>query len=90
MLAVRAGVPIVPVGIVHNNDLVPYGKFLPHWSRYPVRVTFGPPIYPRDYAHLKHGQAIEAMTKKLGEELARLTHQDLPPQAPAAKRSAQG
>lgn len=90
MLALRAGVPIIPVGIEDNYELVPYGKFVPRWSKHPVIVTFGPPISPKDFAHLKHGQAIEAITKKLGEELARLTHQDPPPEAPLARRFPQG
>lgn len=88
MLAVRTGVPIIPVGIEHNDELVPYGMFSPRKTTHPVTVTFGPPIHPRDYAHLKHGQAIEAITKKLGEELARLTHQDPPPEEPAKARAA--
>lgn len=79
MLAVRTGVPLVPVGIRHANEFVPYAKVWPRRSKHPITVTFGPPIFPKDYAHLRHSRQIEAMTKKLGEELARLTYQDPPP-----------
>lgn len=78
MLAVRAGVPIVPVGLQHTNELLPYGLLVPRFSKHPVTVKFGQPIYPEQFAHLKHGAAIQAMTEALGEELARLTDQERP------------
>ncbi len=84
LLALRAGVPIVPIGIEHTNELLPYGKLVPRFSRHPVSLTFGPAIRPEEFAHLKHGEAVEAMTQNLGEELARLTHQ-APPPAPEAR-----
>ncbi len=86
MLAVRAGVPLLPVGIQNAYEFVPYGKFTPRRTKHPIIVTFGPPIRPEDYAHLRHSKQIEAMTQKLGEELARLTHQAPPPETPAAQR----
>jgi 1-acyl-sn-glycerol-3-phosphate acyltransferase len=44
MLAIRANVPIVPVGIVGTERIVPHGKFWPRRSGRPVRVRFGEPI----------------------------------------------
>jgi len=85
LLALRAQVPIVPVGIEHTNELLPYGSLVPRFSRHPITLTFGPPIRPQEFAHLKHGQAVEAMTRKLGDELARLTHQ-APPAPPEPTR----
>ncbi len=90
LLALRAGVPIIPVGLEHTNEVLPYGAFVPRFSRHPIIVTFGPPIHPRQFADLKHGQAIEAITRRVGEELARMTHQAPPPEAPATRRVARG
>ncbi len=73
LLSVRTGAPIVPVGLRNTDQIVPYGSLAPRFSRAPVSVTFGPPIYPKEFAALPRSQAIEAMTQKLGEELARLT-----------------
>ena len=84
LLALRADVPIVPVGIEHTNEMLPYGSLVPRFSRHPVRLTFGPVIRPQEFASLKHGEAVEAMTRRLGDELARLTHQ-APPPAPEAR-----
>jgi len=75
LLSVRTGAPIVPTGLQNTDQIIPYGSVTPTFSRDPVRVMFGPPISPADYAHLPRAQAIEAITRKLGEELARLTGQ---------------
>ena len=83
LLALRAGVPIVPVGLQHTDGIVPYGKLTPRFSPRPVRVTFGPPIWPQDYANLPRSEAIAAITRKLGLELARLTDQP-PPGSPGS------
>lgn len=88
LLAVRTGVPIIPMGIRHTNEVIPYGTLIPRFSKHPITVEFGPPIRPQEFSHLRHGKAIEAMTQKLGEELARLTDQPPPPEAPATKRAA--
>jgi len=91
LLAVRANVPIVPVGLEHTNELLPYGTNRPRFSKHPVRVTFGPAIRPQDFAALSRSQAIEAVTQKLGEELARMTHQPAPAPPPlSAKRAGRG
>ncbi len=81
LLSVRTGCPIIPVGLEHTNEVLPYGKLMPRFSRRPVTVTFGPPLRPQAFSHLKHGKAVEAMTLALGNELARLTHQAPPPAA---------
>jgi len=81
MIALRTNVPIVPVGVMHTNELMPYGDTKPRRAKHPVTVEFGKPIYPSDFAHLMKGEAMEAITRKLTEELARLTGQELPAQA---------
>ncbi|MBV9852770.1 MAG: 1-acyl-sn-glycerol-3-phosphate acyltransferase [Armatimonadetes bacterium] len=82
LLSVRTGAPIVPIGLRHTNELLPYGAKFPRFSRHPVRVDFGPPIRRADFAHLPRGAVVDAMTRKLGEELARLTQQSPPPAPP--------
>jgi len=82
LLALRAGVPIVPVGITNTNGVVPYGKLWPRFSPRAVRVAYGPPIYPSEYAALPRREAIAAMTLALGAALARLTKQEPTPVAP--------
>jgi 1-acyl-sn-glycerol-3-phosphate acyltransferase len=49
MLALRAKVPIVPVGIAHSNKIQPYAQLIPRFTLEPVRVHFGPPL---DFSHL--------------------------------------
>ena len=88
MLSVRTGCPIIPVGLEHTNEVLPYGSLRPRFSKHPVTVTFGPAIRPQEFSDLRHSKAVEAVTKRLGEELARLTNQPAPPEAPATKRVA--
>ena len=78
LVSLRSGAPIIPIGLQHTNEFLPYATLMPRFSPHPVVVTYGPPIYPRDFAHLPRAKAIEAITQKLGEELARLTHQAPP------------
>jgi 1-acyl-sn-glycerol-3-phosphate acyltransferase len=84
LLSLRTGAPIVPIGLQNTNGIVPYGKLRPRFSRRAVQVTYGPPIFPQRYADLPRGEAIDAITQALGEAMARLTDQPLPP-APSRK-----
>ena len=79
LVALRTGAPIIPVGLENVNGVLPYGELVPRWSPRPIVVTYGPPIRPQDFAGMPRGRAIEAITQKLGDELARLTHQPPPP-----------
>ena len=79
LVALRTGTPIVPIGLENVNGVLPYGKIAPRWSPKPVVVTYGPPIRPQDFAGMPRSRAIEAITHKLGSEIARLTGQPLPP-----------
>lgn len=86
LLSVRTGVPIIPVGLAHTNELMPYGTLRLRVPKHPLTVTIGPPLRPQQFSHMKHGEAVEAMTKALGEELARLTNQAPPPLQEKPKR----
>lgn len=78
LLALRTGVPIVPVGIRNTNGVVPYGALRPRYSPHPVRVTYGAPLHPQDYAALPRPKAIAALTDALAAALAELTSQPFP------------
>ncbi len=86
LLSVRTGAPIIPVGMEYTDDFWPYDSLFPRIPTHPVTVTFGPPIRPAQFPGLKHGVAVAAVTRRLAEELARLTHQDPPPAPEHAPR----
>jgi 1-acyl-sn-glycerol-3-phosphate acyltransferase len=78
LVALRTGAPIIPIGLKNVNGVLPYGKLIPRWSPRPIVVTYGSPIRPQDFGGLPRGQAIAAITQKLGDELGRLTGQPPP------------
>lgn len=81
LVALQAGVPVVPVAIVDANRVIPYGQLRPRRSDRPVRVTFGEPI---DLTDLKGTRgAVETATRRLAERLAALLGQPVPEGKPA-------
>jgi 1-acyl-sn-glycerol-3-phosphate acyltransferase len=69
MLALRAGVPILPVGIAGSPHLLPYGHFIPRPTAAPIRVHFGPPLDFSDLHDLPSRQAREESTLRLEKAL---------------------
>jgi 1-acyl-sn-glycerol-3-phosphate acyltransferase len=74
-VAIRTGVPIVPVGIGGSDKAMPKGaKFL-----YPARVhvVIGPPLYPEPLEEGKRSsrRAIHELTDRLHTELQKLFDQ---------------
>jgi 1-acyl-sn-glycerol-3-phosphate acyltransferase len=63
-LAVKAGVPIVPVGVGGSEHILPKGKLLPRFQR--VAVVVGNPIHPP----VLDGRARRSAATKLTDELA--------------------
>lgn len=57
LMAMQAGVPVVPVGLIGSQGIVPYGSTTPRptWKR--VRVHFGPPISFDDLQTMPSRQA---------------------------------
>ena len=82
MLSIRSGAPIVPVGIVGTERIIPHGQYVPRRPGRPVLVRFGEPIPAEKLSGglkgreaLEHGtsvlaDAINAIVKGLREEEA--------------------
>jgi 1-acyl-sn-glycerol-3-phosphate acyltransferase len=76
MIALRTGVPVVPVALTNTHKVWPYGRVRPSRAGVPVGVTFGPPLDLSDLAG-KRG-AVEAATQRLTETLAAMLGQAVP------------
>jgi 1-acyl-sn-glycerol-3-phosphate acyltransferase len=68
-LAVKLGVPIVPVGIGGSEHILPKGKVFPRMHR--VAVSVGRPIYPPALEGRARRAAAGRLTAQLHEELQR-------------------
>ena len=49
VLALAAGVPIIPTLVAGSRAAMPPGSYLPRPRR--ITVAFGPPIWPEDFSH---------------------------------------
>jgi 1-acyl-sn-glycerol-3-phosphate acyltransferase len=72
-LSMAAGAPVVPVGLVGTDRVQPIGSTVPRVHR--VRISFGPPVRPEDYADLPPGRARREITDAVMESVAALTGQ---------------
>ncbi|MGI9626203.1 MAG: lysophospholipid acyltransferase family protein [Longimicrobiales bacterium] len=80
-LLLKAGVPVVPCGVVGSYDV------WPRWSKKPrrcrVRIRFGEPIdFGRHDTKQDREMALEAATRRLSEALQALNDPDHPATAP--------
>lgn len=64
-IAMRAGVPIVPIGIEGTDRIKPKGSVLMHFPR--VTLSFGQPVSADDFADLGRKERVEAMTERVVE-----------------------
>ncbi|MBM7788534.1 lysophospholipid acyltransferase family protein [Tenggerimyces flavus] len=83
-LAVEHGVPIVPVGIRGSFAAMPRGRGWPRPGRLPVRVRFGPAIWPVE------GEGPRDLAPRIREGVAQLLDEDATTWWEAAKRAAKG
>ena len=74
-LSMAASAPVVPVGVVGTDRVQPIGATVPRVHR--VRIAFGPPVRPEDYADLPPGRARREITDAVMESVAALTGQPL-------------
>jgi 1-acyl-sn-glycerol-3-phosphate acyltransferase len=72
-LSMAAGAPVVPVGLVGTDRVQPIGATVPRVHR--VRIAFGPPVRPEDYADLPPGRARREITDAVMESVAALSGQ---------------
>jgi 1-acyl-sn-glycerol-3-phosphate acyltransferase len=73
-LALASGAPVVPVGLQGTDRVQPVGARVPRVHR--VRVSFGPPVRPEDYAHLPPGKARREITDRVMDAVAALSGQE--------------
>lgn len=76
-LSLAARAPVVPVGLVGTDMVQPIGTTVPRVHR--LRVTFGPPVRPEDYAHLPPGRARREITDDVMAAVAALSEQERAP-----------
>jgi len=69
MVALRAGVPIIPVGLAGTNKVLPYGQVVPRPTLSPVRVHFEAPVRVNDLENCSPREAREVLTARLTQHL---------------------
>jgi 1-acyl-sn-glycerol-3-phosphate acyltransferase len=89
-LAVAAGVPIIPVGMLGTERVQPIGQRFPRLGQGKVTVKFGRPIETTGRSNDR--TALRALTDEVMAEIQKLTGQEYvpryaPPRAPAAPGS---
>jgi len=67
-IAMRAGVPVVPVAFVGTENVMPKGKLLPRLRR--VTVSFGTPVDPAAFTEGGRKERVDAMTSAIMERIA--------------------
>lgn len=65
LLALKCDVPVVPVGIVNSNQLMPYAKILPRFTRSKVRINFAAPLVTDDLTKLPSREARAIFNQRL-------------------------
>jgi 1-acyl-sn-glycerol-3-phosphate acyltransferase len=88
-LALTAGVPIVPVGLIGTDRVQPIGASFPRLAK--VHVSFGRPVSPEPYAAMPSGKARRLLTDEVMDAIAALSGQErvdtfneLPPESTGA------
>jgi 1-acyl-sn-glycerol-3-phosphate acyltransferase len=81
LLAVRAGVPIVPVGLARTHQFLPPARRWPGFARGGVEVRFGPPILPD---HLPAGMGRNDRLGRLTELVQEAISELIPAEQQAA------
>jgi 1-acyl-sn-glycerol-3-phosphate acyltransferase len=73
-LALTAGVPIVPVGLIGTDKVQPIGGHFPRLAK--VHVSFGQPVSPQAYAGMPSGRARRLLTDEVMDAIAALSGQE--------------
>jgi 1-acyl-sn-glycerol-3-phosphate acyltransferase len=73
-LSLAAKVPIVPIGIMGNFEILPKGRHIPRMKK--SQVSIGKPIYFDKYYNKRETKALlRSMTTQIMKEIARLSRQ---------------
>jgi 1-acyl-sn-glycerol-3-phosphate acyltransferase len=81
LMALRTGMPIVPVGITGTDKVLPMVRPVPRYHRGGVTVTFGPPIHPDEIdPSLPRRERVDLLTQRLYEAVAALLPPEYGPQ----------
>lgn len=67
-IAMRAGVPVVPVGIAGTDKALPAGAKLPRFPRVTIRI--GDPVYPESFTEGGRKEKLVAMTAEVMKRIA--------------------
>ena len=67
-IAMRAGVPVVPVGISGTEKALPRGAKIPRFAR--VSVRFGAPVLPEEFTQESRKERTAAMTAEIMRRIA--------------------
>jgi 1-acyl-sn-glycerol-3-phosphate acyltransferase len=74
-LALRTGAPVIPVGLVGTNHVLPAGER--RWRRVPIQVHYGPPlIFPGRAEDERSSRALREVTEIIREAVQKLSGQD--------------
>lgn len=65
LLALKCDVPVIPVGIVNSNRLMPYAKVLPRFTLSEVEINFAPPLQMDDLKNLPSREARAIFNQRL-------------------------
>jgi 1-acyl-sn-glycerol-3-phosphate acyltransferase len=76
-LSLAAQAPVVPVCVEGTDRVQPIGATVPRVHR--VKVSFGAPIRPQDYAHLPPGRARREITDAVMNAVAEMSGQERAP-----------
>lgn len=74
-LALTTGAPVVPVGLIGTNELMPVGSSVPRIR--PVTITFGTPIDVSRHGSANSGRARRAATDEIMAAIHELSGQEL-------------
>lgn len=67
-IAMRAGVPVIPVGIIGTDKALPAGAKIPRFPR--VTIRYGDPVHPDQFTEGGRKEQLAAMTAEIMRRIA--------------------
>ncbi len=78
-LALKAKVPVLPIGIIGSYKVLPKGKLFPRFKRCNVNIgklMYFTKYYGKDYSEDKYEKTLESITRSIMKEIASLCNQE--------------